>query len=234
MPALPPGWLGDTVALYARVFRQGARLALANWPVGLLVIVYGVLVEVAALVAAPLGIIGPFLVAAVFVACASSWLSLVAHVLRVGRIRLQDVPSSFATYFFDLMNVGFLFWLLRWVASIVLEPFPFLQLLFALAVLVFLNAVPELVYVGRHSAAEVLVESYRFIGENWIEWFPANLLLAVAVVAVWLLPAGPLGLLQAGAVGTVLYFAMIVRGLLFRELITSSRRGREFRRRAAG
>ena len=31
-----------------------------------------------------------------------------------------------------------------------------------------------------------------------------------------------------------LYFVMIVRGLLFRELASSSRRGREFRRRAAG
>jgi hypothetical protein len=32
----------------------------------------------------------------------------------------------------------------------------------------------------------------------------------------------------------VLYFAMIVRGLLFQELSSSTRRGREFRRRVAG
>src|SRR5262249_55315932 len=145
--------------------------ALANWPVGLVVIVYGLLVEIAMLVAAPLGIVGAFLVYLALVACGSSWLSLVAHVIRVGRIRLQDVPSSFATYFGDLLNVGFLFWGLQLIASFVLDPFPYLQIVFALAVLVFLNAVPELVYVGRHSATEVFVESYRFIGENWIEWF---------------------------------------------------------------
>ena len=40
---LPPGWLRDTAALYARVFRRGAELALRNWWVGLVVIVYSVL-----------------------------------------------------------------------------------------------------------------------------------------------------------------------------------------------
>jgi hypothetical protein len=234
MPTLPRGWVGDTVALYGRVFRRGAALALTNWPVGLVIIVYGVLVQVATLLAAPLGIIGGFVVTGAVVACASSWLSLVAQVIRVGRIRLQDVPASFATYFWDLLNVGFFFWLLQLLAWFVLEPFPFLQIVFGLAVLVFLNAVPELVYIGRHSAAEVLVESYRFIGENWIEWFPANVVLAGAVFAAALVPGGPFGIVQVGLVGLALYFAMIVRGLLFRELITSSRRGREFRRRAAG
>lgn len=234
MPTLPRGWVGDTVALYGRVFRRGATLALANWSVGLVVIVYGLLVEVATLLAAPLGIIGGFVVTGAIVACASSWLSLVAQVIRVGRIRLQDVPASFATYFWDLLNVGFFFWVLHLLASLVFDPFPYLTIVFRLAVIVFLNAVPEVVYIGRHSAAEVLVESYRFIGENWIEWFPANVLLAGAVFAVALVPGGPFAIVQVGLVGLALYFAMIVRGLLFRELITSSRRGREFRRRAAG
>ena len=234
MPALPRGWLGDTVALYRRVFRRGATLALRNWPVGLVVIVYGVLLRIATLIAAPLGIVGGFLVYLAFVACASSWLSLVAQVLRAGRVRFEDVPTSFSTYFGDLLNVGFLFWGLQLIASFVLAPFPFLQIVFGLAVLVFLNAVPELVYVGRHSATEVLAESYRFIGENWIEWFPANLLIAAAVVAVAGLPEGPFGVVSMGALGVVLYFGMIVRGLLFQELTTSSRRGREFRRRSVG
>ena len=54
------------------------------------------------------------------------------------------------------------------------------------------------------------------------------------MLAVLQLPAGPLGLIGAVTFGVVLYFAAIVRGLLFQELSTSSRRGREFWRRAAG
>ena len=231
---LPRGWLRDTAALYARVFRRGAQLALRNWWVGLVVIVYAVLLDVVAVLTAPLGIVGGLLAYLALVACFSSWLSLVAQVIQTGRIRLEDVPTSFATYFGDLLNVGFVFWGLQLIWTYVLAPVPFVQIVFGLAVFVFLNAVPELVYVGRHAAAEVLVESYKFIGENWIEWFPANLLLLACVLAVLQLPAGPLGLIGAVTFGVVLYFAAIVRGLLFQELSTSSRRGREFWRRAAG
>jgi len=61
------------------------------------------------------------------------------------------------------LNVGFLFWGLQLIAAFVLAPIPLAQIVFLLAVFVFLNAVPEVVYVGRHVATEVLVESYRFI-----------------------------------------------------------------------
>jgi hypothetical protein len=230
---LPRGWLSDTAGLYARVFRRGGQLALRNWWVGLVVVGYAALLSIVETVTAPLGIVGALLDYLAIVACASSWLALVAQVIRTGRIRPGDVPSSFATYFGDLLNVGFLFWGLQLIAMFALEPFPFLRIVFGLAVFVFLNAVPELVYIGRHAPAEVLIESYRFIGENWIEWFPANLVLLACILATLVLPAGPLGLIAVLAFGITLYFAAIVRGLLFQELSTSSRRAREFRRRAA-
>ena len=230
---LPRNWLADTAELYVRVFRRGGALALGNWWVGLVVVVYAVLLGVVETVTAPLGVVGGLLAYLALVACGSSWLSLVAQVIRTGRIRPADVPSSFATYFGDLLNVGFLFWGLQLIATFVLAPIPLVQIVFLLAVFVFLNAVPEVVYVGRHAATEVLVESYRFIGENWIEWFPANLVLLGCVALVLKAPAGPFGLVGVLAFGVVLYFAAIVRGLLFQELSTSSRRGREFRRRAA-
>jgi len=234
MPALPGGWLGDTAALYARVFRRGARLALANWPVGLVVLLYGALLGVVWMLVAPLGIVGGLLVYVASVACISSWLSLVAQVLRVGRVRWSDVLPGFATYLNDLLTVGFIVWILVTVANLVLAPLPLLHIIFGLAMLVFLNVLPELIYLGRHAPAALLVESYRFMGENWIEWFPANLLLAACLVAARELPAGPSGLVVESVTGLVLYFAMIVRGLLFQELASSTRQGREFRRRVAG
>src|SRR2546428_10519076 len=99
---LPRGWLRDTAGLYARVFRRGAGLALRNWWVGLVVIVYAVLLGVVTVVTAPLGIVGGLLSYLAVVACGSSWLSLVAQVIQTGRIRLEDVPTSFATYFREL------------------------------------------------------------------------------------------------------------------------------------
>src|SRR5919198_3049577 len=140
-PLLPLGWLRDTLALYVRVFRRGAALALSNWWVGLVVIIYAVLLGLVAAVTAPLGVMGGFLYSLALVACASSWLSLVAQAIRTGRVRLEDVPSSFSTYFGDLLNVGFLFWGLQLIGIYVLAPVPLVQIVFGLAVFVFLNAV---------------------------------------------------------------------------------------------
>ena len=215
MPALPRGWLSDTVALYGRVFRHGAALALRNWPVGLVMIAYELFVEVVGIFSAPFGIAGGFLRYLALVACASSWLSLVAQVLRTGRVRLNDVPTSFATYFGDLLNVGFMFFGLGLIDSFVLAPFPLLGIVFRLAIIVFLNAVPEVVYVQRHSGPDVFVQSYRFIGENWIEWFPANVLLSACLLVVFAVPMGPYGIVSAAVFGTILYLGMVVRVLLF-------------------
>ena len=122
-----------------------------------------------------------------------------------------------------------------WPRSRVCDGWPsYLALLPVATMTLRASCVPELIYLGRHSAAELLVESYRFIGENWIEWFQATLALGGAVVAVAALPEGPFGILGDAAAGVLLYFMMIVRGLLFLELASSSRRTREFRRRIAG
>src|SRR5262249_8165676 len=140
-------------------------------------------------------------------------------------------PTSFGTYFGDMLNIFFLLFL----GQFGLLQFPFLFILFLLVALVFLNAVPEIVYLGRSSTMELLAESYRFIGTNWIEWFPPNLVLIAVVAAVHAsLPSSPFGIVRAAGVGFVLAYLFIMRGLLFLELTTSSRRAREFRRRAAG
>jgi hypothetical protein len=230
---LPRGWLRDTAELYVDVFRRGAVLALRNWPVGLVVVGYGILLFSAQMLVAPLGLVGGFVLYLVVVACASSWLSLVAEVIRSGRVRASDLVAGFGTYLGDLLAIGFLLWLLSLAATLLLAPFPYLRIVFALAIFVFFNAVPELVYLGRQPAAALLVESYRFIGENWIEWFPANLLLGACLLATAFVPSGPLGLVEGFALGVTFYFVMIVRGLLFRELSTSSRRARAFRRAAS-
>jgi hypothetical protein len=230
------GWLGDTAAMYGRVFRRAAELTARNWPLAFLAAGYPMLIAVLALLLAPYGLLGGFIWTAAAAACFSSWLHFMEQVVRGrGRADLRDLPQSFGTYLGDVLNVFFVLFLLQLVAVFVLAPFPLLVIVLVLAVFVFLNAVPELIYLGRASTAELLAESYRFIGANWIEWFPANILLLALVVAVdLLLPAGPFGLLSAAGAGLTAAYWSVVRGLLFLELTTSSRRAREFRRRAEG
>ena len=122
-----------------------------------------------------------------------------------------------------------------WIAFRLLTPVlatvpqgPMLLLGLNLIVFVFFNAVPELIYLGRCSSLELLGQSYAFIGENWIEWFPATFALAglMLVVAALPLPGAKLAL-----VALLVAYAMVVRGLLFLELHGSSRRSRAFRHR---
>jgi hypothetical protein len=229
-------WLGDTMAMYGRVFRRAAELTVQNWPLALLAIAYPVVLAGLSRLLAPYGFIGGMVWTAAAAACFSSWLHFMEQVVNGrGRADLRDLSTSFGTYLGDVLNVGFLLFLLQLVAAFVLAPFPLLLIVFALAVLVFLNAVPELIYLGRSAATELLAESYRFIGANWIEWFPANLLLVAVVFGVdMILPEGPYGLISAAGAGLAAAYGWVVRGLLFLELHGSSRRAREFRRRAAG
>lgn len=228
-------WFADTLAVYGRVLRGAAERTIANWPLALLAMVYPMALAVLARVLAPYGMIGGLVWTLAAAACASSWLHFMEQVVRGRRADLGDLGQSFGTYLGDLINVGFLIFLLRLAAGLLLAPFPMLALLFAVGMLVFFNAVPELVYLGRHASTELLAESYRFIGQNWIEWFPLNLLLLALLGAVELsLPAGPFGLVSAAGVGLAAAYVSVARGLLFLELTMSSRRAREFRRRAAG
>ncbi len=229
---LPRGWLVDTALLYARVFRRAAEIAARSWPLVAAVVVYAVVVTVVSRLVAPLGLVGGVLLWLLTVACMSSWLSLTAHAVRFGRVPPRELLGGFGAYLGDLLAVFFLVWILRLVAGVVLTPFPMLQIVFGLATMAFFNAVPELIYLGRHSPMELLVGSYRFIGENWIEWFPANLALGALLLGVALSPAGELWLVQLIAVAIVVAYAMIVRGLLFQELVSSGRRARAFKRLA--
>ena len=225
------GWLGDTLAMYGRVFRRAAQLVARNWQVTLLATAYLVVLAFMGAVLAPYGLVGGIIWTTGRAAACGSWLVFVEQVVRNGRVALGELPSSFGTYFGDMLNIFFLLF----IGQFALFQFPFLFILFLLGAVVFLNAVPELVYLGGHSTMELLAESYRFIGANWIEWFPANLLIVGVVLAVdFVLPDGPLGLVSAAGAGLVAAYGWVVRGLLFLELTTSSRRAREFRRRAEG
>jgi hypothetical protein len=159
-------------------------------------------------------------------------LACTGEVVRTGRVGMEDVRAGFTAHLGDVLNVRFALWLLGLVLG-ALQILP-LTLIVGIAASVFLNAVPELIYLGRHGTADLLAASYRFIGENWIEWFPATLLLLVAgAAAIRLVTAVPgvLGeILLVLTLGALVAVGLTVRGVLFLKLGESSRRARAFKR----
>ena len=206
-------------------------------------IAYGVLLSVAAILAAPLGIIGGIVMGVVLAACASSGLYLIENVVRMGKASLQDFARGFSVYIWDILTIAFIFWIpMRLLAQFAYTTpnGPLLYLGVQILLYVIFNAVPELIYQGRVSGLALLSASYQFIVENWIEWLLPNLLVGVAgyllrnlvYQLVTPLPFFLKYFLVEAAFGLFLTFLMIFRGLLFAELNGTTRRSRVYRYKA--
>jgi hypothetical protein len=229
-------WLLTTLSIYRRVVGRGAMLAMRNWPIAGAALFYGLVLAAASMVTMGIGLLGGFAMPLAVAFCGGSFLFCVEAIVRSGKVTLEDFRASLGAYFVDVLGVMFALWIFSLVGSLLSQsPYYLVITVFSsLLIWVFFNAVPELIYLGHHSTMELLGESYRFILQNWIEWFPLNIVLGFAVPAVWNLPGGGFAMNVARIlIGALLvYFVMVVRGLLFLELADSSRRSRLFRYRA--
>ncbi|MGH7805946.1 MAG: hypothetical protein ACREQJ_16480 [Candidatus Binatia bacterium] len=227
--------LTATLAIYRRAFRRAAVAAARNWPVAGSLFLYLAAFWFVAPLLAPLGIAGGLLFSLLWSACIGSFLALVEVMVRGGAVTFDDFRTSFGRYLWDVVGISFLFWVFWMIVTPALLTLPnggVVVVAVQLVIFVLLNAVPELIYLGHHSSFELVTESYAFISENWIEWFPPNMLLAVGWYVLMEIPApGWSFVLHAAAHALYLYFAMAVRGFLFLELAGSTRRSRAFRHR---
>jgi hypothetical protein len=231
-------WFLITLKLYRKAFVRAGSLALKNWPVLGSVFAYSAIMSVAGTFAMLLGIVGGFLLGLVWAACVGSFLYLVEMMVRTSKVTLEDFRRSFSAYLWDVVGIMFVFWVFFTVATPAIAQLPrgFLILLFVqIAGFVVFNAVPELIYLGHYSSLALLRESYAFIAANWIEWFPANVIAAGILYAIASVPlVGIAAYLQTGVLGLVVYFTMVLRGLLFIELHDSTHRSRAFKYRMEG
>ena len=229
-------WLLVTLDIYRKVFTRAAALAVRNWAVLGTVFVYSAVMSASGVMASMLGIIGGFLVSLVSAACVGSFLYLVEMMVRTSRVSLEDFRSSFGRYLWDVVGVAFLSWIFFSLATPAMLQMPqghLILLCVELGIFVFFNAVPELIYLGHYSSVQLLSESYAFVSANWIEWFPANIAAAAILYAVNAIPVDGVAMLARTALEALLiYFLMVMRGLLFIELHGSTYRARAFRYRS--
>jgi hypothetical protein len=249
------------IGLYKDVAILAAKRAAQSWLAAVSIPIYALVVVGAAYVAAPLGIIGGFIVGLVAAACFGAYLSLLSSALDGGKLRLADLKSGLraiwdvVSVFFALWIVGLVVGMLKNMAGPRAEAVGGVA---ALAAAIFFNAVPELIYQSRNRSFALLKESVSFVMENAFAWFPPNLVFAFVILwATNTLSFSSPGellvrLAQLGTVGGVLgfiggaplwmaplliafvHFVMVFRGLLYRELTSGSTRMRAFRRRMGG
>lgn len=232
-----------TLWIYATALKHSWECVRKNWVVSFAPIAYSLVLSLVGIVAAPLGMVGGLLLGLASQACVSSGLHLIKNIIDSGKADLNDFIRGFTVYIWDLLTVAFIIWIPMRVLATVLASVPnggIIYFCIQLALYIFLNAVPELIYQTRVSGLEAIGASYNFIVENWLEWLVPNIILGVA--GYWLLTMlGSLlyGLpfflqlfLQAFALGLCLTYIMTFRGFLFAELHGSSRRARIYRYKA--
>ena len=253
------------VNLYGWVAREALFRAAKAWPVALATIAYALIFELVGRLVAPLGLAAGFILGFIEAGCIASYLYLLSRAVQGSRLKLEDLKQSFGAFFWDVIGVLFFLWIAGWVVEFVErmagDHGAFIAAAYGLAVAVFLNPVPELIYLGRGRGrtTDLLLESGRFVQTHWMEWFLPNLLFGVALLALALgrsafnfetlsqtLPG--LFSLQTGyslgnslvsfselwawpLVLALVHYAMVFRGLLFQEITGGNWKVRAFRAR---
>jgi hypothetical protein len=194
--------------LYGQTAVLAAKRAAKAWPVAFSLVLYAIVVMAAARLVSPLGQAGGFVLGIVMAACFSSYIQLIAQAVAGSRLRLADLRQSFGARFWDVVSVLFAFWIIDLVVGKVIAPAAgpkgdIVVALAGLAMAVFFNPVPELLYQGSSRSFQLLIESGRFISRHGLEWLLPNVLAAVALMA-------PLGLLIGPAGQVILHVANIL------------------------
>jgi hypothetical protein len=249
------------LGLYKDVAIRAAKRAAQSWLAAVSIPVYAFAVGLAIVLTAPLGIIGGFIVGLVAAACFGAYLSMLASAIEGSPIRLADFKNGLRAIW-DVVSVFFALWIIslgvRMLRGMAGPNGAAVGGVAALAIAIFFNVIPELIYQSRSRSFALLKESASFVMEHAFTWFPPNLVFAFVILwATETLDFSSPGeilvrLSQLGSAGGVLafiggaawwkapllivfvHYVMVFRGLLFRELGTGSSRMRAFRRRMEG
>lgn len=167
-----------------------------------------------------------------------AYLYALEQVLRYKKLKFNDLQDGVQIYFrrtvIIIMIINLAFYAVSILSGILGGVGLILVVVCYLGSFIFLNPLPEMLYMRHYSEGESLQKSYEFILENWIDWFvPLTPLMLLAFGGGFfgnmLLPG--LGTLPGLLVqALVLPFLMVYRGYLFDILSKSSRRKRQFRR----
>lgn len=233
--------------LYRDVAVLAARRAVRAWPVALSFVVYAAILFVAAMVFGRIAMVGGLVFGLVGAACWSSYLELASQAVAGSKIHLRwdDFRRTFGAHFWDVISVMFAFWIISLLMQPALASAEGARIgaIFGIAIAFFFNPVPELLYQGHSRSFALLIDSGRFMVAHPVVWLLPNLVfaslllwptgqLAVKHPVELLLVFGstfssPLGLGVMAAAWPMwawplvlfgLHYAMIFRGILFREL----------------
>jgi hypothetical protein len=196
------------IRLYGYAALLAAQRGARAWPVMFSLVLYAGIFMVTSQLVGALGPFGGIVLGLVLAACFSSYLHLMSHVVSGSKVQFAELRSSFGARFWDVISVLFAFWIIQLILTHLVAPAagtkaPIVIALGGLAMAVFFNPVPELLYQGTSRSFQLLIESGRFISRHGLEWLLPNILFALALLA-------PLGLLRGPAGLVILHVSTVM------------------------
>jgi hypothetical protein len=241
--------------LYARLAGKSIRLAVRGWPAAVVLPIYTTLTVILT-VRFGQDLMGQLLVSIGVALLVSSYLHLISLAVGGQKIRFSELRDSFLAHFWDVIVVLFVTGLIQYLAAGTIHDYgergKIIFVLVDLTMVVFFNAVPEVIYLGASRSIGVVLESARFISAHWPEWLaPTALMAAVFLAPTGMIHRGPVaetvlslqGLFSLNGLALALLaiptwlkpimmlffsWAMVFRGLLFIELTSRVRRPRSW------
>lgn len=194
----------------------------------------------------PLYILSGILIAIVTSSLISNYLYLLFNIINYNRMTLQDFKQGFTYFIWKIYGVLFIGYLANLLLSFI---YPMigdfssaLSLIISISIVIFLNPLPETIYLKHYESLENIIYSFEFIQANWLNWLLPNAILTIVLFFLT-------GHILTGLFNTHLAFnyienpiymvryllgqflfslMMIFRGHLFKILSTSTRRKRMF------
>ncbi len=229
------------IVVYMRLYTQALLDAVASiaknaWTLVLPIALVLAWVLLAALVS-PLGMVGGFLLAFARAALLSVYSYFLVMLVTGNKASVSELKKSLGAYFYNWLSFSFVLFMISLGLDIATKHNPDGRALLpvvGLMELVVLNAAPETIYLkGTGGGIETITRSFRFLQENWIEWFVPNGVLLALGWLVWSrgwflqVPGGALGLALIG--GVLLHLVAVFRGFLYELLDGSTHRQRMFK-----
>lgn len=247
---------GFTLQTYRHCAKLAAERFIKNWALVPVCIVCWALLQAAATLLAPLGMVGGFIYSVSGFCLLTLFYGWISEIYSGAKLRMRDFLSFDLNMLLSIVSVSFIIFVVEWMLGSLLLGFKergMVLALLRLGIVFVFNALPEIVYLARRESVGAFQEAATFTKQHWIEWFIPYViflapLLVVSPAAIPLVLADTYPLLPVAPVfaATHLWFAgeaklfasvlglvlalwfVLFRAELFRELSTGSARKRAF------
>jgi len=166
------------------------------------------------------GILSGIITAIINSVIIASYLYVLHNVIYYKKFKLSFIYEGISVFFLKTLIFIVIFNLIfQIILSLNFEMLFGIYTLFIL-IIVF-NPMPEIIYISEYNEREIFYYNFRFLKNNWIQWYLVNLLLLFSIAIVFRIVSG---IPYFGTMFIMLYSSviMVFRGFLFRKLHGSS------------